>query len=335
MIEANDIWLDTVASGSTLSAAKLLVQFGETEGEQLETILYRLAEMNIKLDISDLPAQKTMGEGAQRLKIEQKLAKEGLSPEKLEENDPLRLYLQELAALPVCGDLPLLLEQKKTTQILEMSLSRVVEIASEFTGYGVLLLDLIQEGSMGLMDALDTFTGDVAKFEQYRDDRIRFSMGKAVILQAQAFGVGERLRQAMEDYRATDERLLAELGRNPTLEEMAEALHMTPEEAENVAKTLSDIRMLSRVKQPESTDLPQEEEQAVEDTAYFQMRQRIAELMSGLEEKDAALLQMRYGLEGGLPMTPYQVAEKLGMTAEEAVARETEILKKLRDKKEN
>lgn len=335
MIETSDLWLETVTPGSTHSAAKLLLQFGETEGEQLEEILYRLAEKNIKLDLSDLPAQKHMGEGAQRLKTEEKLAKEGLSPEKLPENDPLRLYLEEVAAIPVCGDVALLWEQKKTAQLLELCLSRVIEIAAEFTGYGVLLLDLIQEGSMGLMESLDQFAGDGCEFENYRDQRIRYAMAKAVVLQAQAFGVGERLRQGVEDYRATDERLLAELGRNPTVEEIAEALHMTPEEASNLEKTLTDIRMLSRARKPENTDLPQEEEQAVEDTAYFQMRQRIAELLSDLEEKDTALIQLRYGLEGGLPMTPYEVADRLGMTADEVVARETEILMKLRDKKDN
>lgn len=334
MIETSDLWLETVTPGSTLSAAKLLLQFGETEGDALEEILYRLAEKNVKLDISDLPAQKHMGEGAQRLKTEEKLAKEGLSPEKLPENDPLRLYLEEVAAIPVCGDVALLWEQKKTAQLLELCLSRVIEIATEFTGYGVLLLDLIQEGSMGLMESLELYTGNRRDFENYRDQRIRYAMARAVTLQAQAFGVGERLRQGVEDYRATDERLLAELGRNPSLEEMAEALHMTPEEAANLEKTLTDIRMLSRAKQPENTDLPQEEEQAVEDTAYFQMRQRIEDLMTGLEEGDIKLLKYRYALDGGIPLTAEQVACQLGMTLQQVQQREAEILAKLRNKKE-
>ena len=326
--------LDFITPGKAVSAAKLLMQFGE-EDTILEEVLEQLAQTGAELDLSDLPSQKSMGEAAQRLKMEEGMKKGGISPEKLPENDPLRLYLEELAAIPVAGDLSLLVEQKKTERILEMSLSRVVEIAPEFTGYGVLLLDLIQEGSMGLMQAVESFHGDSREFESYRDARIRFAMAKAVLLQAQAFGLGEKLRQATEDYRATDERLLAELGRNPTLEEMAEALHMTEEETANVAKTLSDIRALGRAKQPENTDLPQEEEQAVEDTAYFQMRQRIAELLSGLNQQDAMLLQLRYGLEGGLPMDAHQVARRLGITPEQVQQKEAEILAKLRDKKED
>lgn len=328
-------WIDGIADGSTLSAAELLLQFVNSDELTLETVLDCLGEKNVALDISDLPAQRYLGEGAQRLKMEQNMVKNGFSIEKLEDNDPLRLYLQEIAEIPVCGDLSVLAQQHKTTQILELSLGRVVEIAMEFVGYGVLLLDLIQEGSIGVMEAVDSFTGDGKEFESYRDRKIRFSMAKTVLMQAQAFGVGEKLRQGVEDYRSTDERLLAELGRNPTLEEIAEALHITAEESANLAKTLENIRLLTRAKQPENTDLPQEEEQAVEDTAYFQMRQRIAELLSGLNEKDATLLQMRYGLEGGLPMSPAQVAARMGITVEDVVAKETEILKQLRQQKED
>jgi DNA-directed RNA polymerase sigma subunit (sigma70/sigma32) len=101
-----------------------------------------------------------------------------------------------------------------------------------------------------------------------------------------------------------DERLLTELGRNPTTAEIAEGLHMTLSETEAVAEMLDNLKMLNRVKAPQQQELPQEEDQAVEDTAYFQMRQRINELLSVLPEGDAKLLTLRFGLEGGLPMTP-------------------------------
>ena len=74
-----------------------------------------------------------------------------------------------------------------------------------------------------------------------------------------------------------------------------------------------------------------EDEQAVEDTAYFQMRQRITELLSTLPEEDAKLLTLRFGLEGGLPMTPEDAGRKLGMTPEEVIAREAAALAQLRN----
>ena len=131
---------------------------------------------------------------------------------------------------------------------------RVLEIAKDHVGCGVLLLDLIQEGSLGLWQAIQGYReGD---YDAYRDYWIRFYMAKAVFLQARANGVGQKLRGALEDYRAVDERLLSELGRNPTLEEIAEAMHISPEEASVVKKMLDDARLLAQAKkQPE----PEEE----------------------------------------------------------------------------
>jgi RNA polymerase primary sigma factor len=126
-----------------------------------------------------------------------------------------------------------------------------------------------------------------------------------------------------------DEQLLSQLGRNPTLEELAQALHMTMEDTAQVAKTLDAARVVAKAKAPEPEEDPQED-QAVEDTAYFQMRQRISELLSGLEPEDAQILNLRFGLEGGLPLTPEQTARKLGMTPGEVTAREAAALMKLR-----
>jgi len=131
-----------------------------------------------------------------------------------------------------------------------------------------------------------------------------------------------------------DERLLGELGRNATLEEIAEELHMTAEEAAVVKKTLDNARLLAQSRKPEeeAEDEAEEDSQAVEDTAYFQMRQRIAELLSALGAEDRKLLTLRFGLEGGKPLTPEETGRRLGLTPEEVVAREGAALAKLRNK---
>ena len=159
-------------------------------------------------------------------------------------------------------------------------------------------------------------------------------MAKAVTLQARQSGVGQKMRTALEDYRAVDERLLGELGRNATLEEIAEELHMSQEEAEAVRKMLEDARILARVKQPARDEEEEKEaqEQSVEDTALFQSRQRILDLLSGLSEEDQLLLSLRFGLEGGKPLTPEEAGRRLNLTAEEVVAREAAALAKLRNR---
>ena len=204
-----------------------------------------------------------------------------------------------------------------------------MEIAQQYVGYGVLLLDLIQEGSMELWKQMESFRCD---FEALRDECIHYAMKKAIILQAHANGVGSKMRTAMEDYRSVDERLLADLGRNPTVEEIAEAMHMTPEAAAAIGKMLENARLVAQArKQPEPEEEEIAETQAVEDTAYFQMRQRISDLLSGLSEQDAKLISLRYGLDGGLPMSPADVGKQLGLTPDEVVTREAAALAKLRN----
>ena len=123
------------------------------------------------------------------------------------------------------------------------------------------------------------------------------------------------------------------MGRNPTVEEIAEAMHMTAEEAAAVAKTVEAARTLAKAKAPAEPEESGEEQQAVEDTAYFQMRQRIEELLSELDDTQKQLLSLRFGLEGGKPLTPEQTGAKLGLTAEEVVSKEAAALAKLREMK--
>ena len=328
-----------VQPGGTVSSAALLAALDTESEEALVYAFEWLKAEGVQVDLSDLPPSSGDSQIAARLLLEQQMADISQLQENLEEDDPLQLYLQELAAIPAWGDLQVLASElkeandgnvaySKMPEILNLCLSRVLELAFRYTGKGLLLLDLIQEGSMGLWEALTHYRG--GDFEDYRDDAIRFSMTKAVLLQAHAAGVGQRLRGAVEDYRSVDERLLGELGRSPTLEEIAQALHITSAEAAVAGQLLQTAREFNRTLKPQEEEMPQEEDQAVEDTAYFQMRQRVAELLSGLSKEDAALLTMRYGLEGGAPQTPQQVAAKLGIPVSQVSSREAEILSKLR-----
>ena len=321
--------------GSQISAVRFLTLMEGEDEESFEEALQLLNDRSILPELSELPAPSGDDQAALRLRREQQLVKEGRLLQELEENDPLRLYLEELAAVPVCGDVQLLAQRlaegdrSVTQQLTNLLLSRVVEHACALTGRGVLLLDLIQEGSIGLWQGILSYTG--GDIEAHCDWQIRWDLARAVITCAREKGVGQRLRQAMEDYRSVDEQLLTELGRNPTLEEIAERLHMSPEAAAQVARNLEATRMIARAKQPEEPEEDPEEEQAVENTAYFQTRQRIGELLSSLEEADARLLTLRFGLEGGKPLTPEEAGKHLGLTPEEAVAREAAALSKLRE----
>lgn len=326
--------------GESVSAAHLLALLEEEEEQAVEDAFQDLESMEIRLDVSDLPRVKAAGEATARLLREMELSKDGITPDQWEPDDPLRMYLEELAATPVYGEEGLLVAQaaqgdEQAKQNLAcMGLSRVLEIAREFTGFGVLLLDLIQEGSLGLWQAVNRCDG--SNYKNIRDFWIRFYMAKAVTLQARANGVGQKARRGLEDYKQVDERLLGELGRNPTLEEIAEQLHMELEEAESLRKMLDDARLLAQVKTPEE---PEEEEQtqqqAVEDTAQFQSRARILDMLSGLDEKEAELLTLRFGLEGKPPVTPEEAGKRLGISPQAVLQMETAALAKLRNGQKN
>ena len=320
----------SLTMGDTVSASQILTLLEGEDGQALEDALQELETACVKLDISDLPKNGGTGDTAVRLRQEVQLVREGLNPKNLEPNDPLRLYLEEVAAVPVCGDEQLLAETGDNPEALtNLGLSRVIELAQDYVGYGVLLMDLIQEGSLGLWQAIGCYRDGA--YAAHRDRWIRFYLARAVILQAHSSGIGQKMRRAMEDYRQVDERLLGELGRNPTIEEIADELHMNLEEARTVRKMMDNARMLDKAVRPEDEEEEPEAEQAVEDTALFQMRQRIGDLLSGLDETDAKLLSLRFGLEGGKPVSPEETGRLLGITAQEVVAREAEALAKLRN----
>ncbi len=328
-------WLGNFPRGASVPAGGLLTLLEGEEEQELEDALQAMEEAGMELDIRDLPKSFGSGETALRLRQEQQLAQKGISPDALEENDPLRLYLEEIAAIPVCGDEDLLAQdaaagkESAANALTNLGLSRVVEMAGAFTGYGVLLTDLIQEGSLGLWKAVGSYRE--GEYSAFRDRWIRFYLARAVALQARSSGVGERLRQAMEDYRQVDQRLLSDLGRNATVEEIAQELHLSVEQAESVRAMLENARLLQQAHpSAEDEETPEEAEQAVENTAAFQMHQRIADLLSSLEPEEARLLTLRFGLEGGKPMTPQETGRILGLTPDEVVAREAAALTKLR-----
>lgn len=326
--------------GESVSAAHLLALLEEEEEQAVEDAFQDLESMEIGLDVSDLPRVKAAGEATARLLREMELSKDGITPDQWEPDDPLRMYLEELAATPVYGEEGLLAvqaaqgDEQAKQNLACLGLSRVLEIAREFTGFGVLLLDLIQEGSLGLWQAVNRCDG--SNYKNIRDFWIRFYMAKAVTLQARANGVGQKARRGLEDYKQVDERLLGELGRNPTLEEIAEQLHMELEEAESLRKMLDDARLLAQVKTPEEPEEEdQTQQQAVEDTAQFQSRARILDMLSGLDQKEAELLTLRFGLEGKPPVTPEEAGKRLGISPQAVLQMETAALAKLRNGQKN
>ena len=337
-------WTESLADlcqSGTVSAAGFLTLMEPESDDAMDQAFAYLTEHAVTVDLSDLPKYPDTGASALRLRREEELSKQNDLLSALEETDPLRLYLEEVAATPT-GEDPQILAEKCAAgdtsapeRLANAMLSSVVELARDYTGRGVLLLDLCQEGGLALWQAILEYSeGD---FEALCRARIRQAMAMAVLNQARSCGVGQKLRQSMEDYRDVDQQLLSELGRNPTDEEIAQRLHISEEEVLTVRQSLENAELRRKVddaRQPKEEEDP-DEQQAVENTAYFQSRQRILELLSGLSEEDAKLISLRFGLDGGLPMTAEQAGEKLGLTPEEVINRESAALAALRGETQN
>ena len=333
-----EAYLRSCKNGSVISGWNLISMLEDEEDDAVEDSFSILTVKKLQLDLSGLPQMSAGSNTAQRLQQEREYVTGGLKTALMEETDPLRLYLEEIAAAPACGDEKLLAEQlssgdqRAAQRLTELGLSRVVEIAAEYAGQAVLLLDLIQEGNIGLWEAISGYRG--GDYAAQRDEAIRSSVLKAIVLQARSNGISQKMKKALQDYRAADQHLLTKLGRNPGLEEIAQEMHISLEQAQTIEKTMADILLLQKA---EKLAAPKEEtaedELPVEDTAYFQMRQRISEMLSVLDEQEARILTMRFGLEKGLPMSTEEVAKALGITTAAVTACETAALSKLRAEK--
>lgn len=332
--------LDRLCAGGTCSAAQFLTLMESESEDVLDQAFEYFTENKTVIDLSDLPKFNAEGASFSRLRREEALAKQDDLLSALEENDPLRIYLEEVAATPTAEDPQVLAEkcaagdETAPERLVNAMLGQVIAIAREFTGRGVLLLDLCQEGGLALWQAILSYeTGD---FETQCLAQIRQAMAMACLAQGVASGIGEKLRDGMADYRDMDQQLLSELGRNPTLGEIAERLHITEEEAQTLRNALENAQKRKAVDDARAEKEPEPDDaQAVENTAYFQSRQRILELLSTLSQEDAKLISLRFGLEGGLPLTPEQTAEKLGLTPEEILERESAALAALRGETQN
>ncbi len=318
--------------GEKIDALHLLAL---TEEDSLEDALELLEEKGVSIDIDRLDRIPVAEETALRLRREKELVEKKALLTGLSENDPLRVYLEELASLPVAGDMQILAEKYLSgddgvlPRLTEGMLSAVVEKAFTLAGKGVLLLDLIQEGSLGLWQGILSYKG--GDFAAHCSHWIDFYMAREMVRCAREGGIGGKMRQGMADFVDADQRLLSELGRNPTTAEIAEVLHVSPQEAEAFASMLQAARGKSRVEEErEEKEEDPEDQMAVEDTAYFQSRQRINEMLSGLTAREAELLTLRFGLEGGAPLSPEETGRKLHMTPEEVLRAEAEALAKLR-----
>jgi RNA polymerase primary sigma factor len=228
--------------------------------------------------------------------------------------------------------------QHARAQLINSNLRLVVSIARRYQGHGLSLLDLIQEGSLGLMRAVDKFDADRGlKFSTYATYWIRQSVGRAIADHGRTVRLPVHLGERLTRLARVRAKLTQEYDREPTTEELASEMGLTQEQitrAEQAAMTPASLD------EPHTDDgsgtlaeaiADNDQISPLEEVARQLLRSDLAEAMAYLTQREQRILQMRYGLDGVNPLTLEQIGHELQLTRERVRQLESEALKKLRD----
>ena len=252
---------------------------------------------------------------------EEKLAKGGKISEKVHE---------ELEWIAEDG-------KRAKNHLLEANLRLVVSLAKRYTGRGMLFLDLIQEGNLGLIRAVEKFDYTKGyKFSTYATWWIRQAITRAMADQARTIRIPVHMVEVINKLARVQRQMLQDLGREPTPEELAKELDMTPEKVIEVQKygrePISLHTPLGEDGDSEFGDLIEDTEAVVPaDAVGFTMLQKQLEsLLDSLSEREAGVIRMRFGLGDGMPKTLDQIGDTFGVTRERIRQIESKTMAKLR-----
>ncbi len=283
-------------------------------------------------------------------------------PDGLSLDDPVRMYLKEIGRVPLlsmeqekslamrieAGELEL---QKNGTadsrlvadgeeakrQLTEANLRLVVSIAKKYVGRGMLFLDLIQEGNLGLIRAVEKFDYRKGyKFSTYATWWIRQAITRALADQARTIRIPVHMVETINRLIKVSRQLLQELGREPSVEEIAEAMALTPKKVREVMKISQEpISLETPIGEEEDSHLGDfiEDQEAVapaEAASVMLLKEKMADVLQNLTERERKVLVLRFGLEDGHQRTLEEVGQEFGVTRERIRQIEAKALRKLR-----
>ena len=268
-----------------------------------------------------------------------------LEQEGLAIDDPVRLYLKEI------GKVPLLTSEKEKelaermmagdesakTELVEANLRLVVSIAKRYVGRGMFFLDLIQEGNLGLMKAVDKFDYTKGyKFSTYATWWIRQAITRAIADQARTIRIPVHMVETIHKVSRYSRQLLQEYGREATAEEIGEKMGMSAEKVREIMKIAQDpVSLETPIGEEEDSHLgdfiPDDDAPAPADAAsMLLLKEQLNEVLKTLTPREAKVLALRFGLEDGHPHTLEEVGSEFGVTRERIRQIEAKALRKLR-----
>lgn len=315
----------------------------ENRVAELDDFYDKLLAENIDVFESVTPEEIETDEKAQE-KLDREI--EILSKmEGIESTDPVRQYLREIGKVTLLDaeeEVELAKryeknEKKAKDKLTESNLRLVVSIAKKYIGRGLSLLDLIQEGNQGLIRAVEKYDWRRGfKFSTYATWWIRQAITRAIADQARTIRIPVHMVETINKLYRTSRRLMQELGREPTPEEIGEELEIEPDRVREIFKIAQEVTSLEA---PVGEDqesflgdfIPDESQLSPVDAASKQLlKTHLDEVLATLTDREARVLKLRFGLEGSKQMTLEEVGRVFGVTRERIRQIEAKALRKLK-----
>ena len=323
----------------------------DADADQTDRVYDALEAAGIEIDVGDvldiIGNQDLLEPTASQLKQEaeaEMVDTEAMS-DALPLTDPVRMYLKEIGRVPLLtpeeeqqlaqrianGD------EAARQKMIEANLRLVVAVAKRYAGRGMLLLDLIQEGNMGLLKAVEKFDYTKGyKFSTYATWWIRQSITRAIADQARTIRIPVHMVELINRVIRTSHSMVQELGREPTPEEVAQKLRLSPEKVEEILKIAQDpVSLETPVGEEDDSHLgdfiqDNEASEPLEATASNLLREQLEKAMASLTPREEKVLRLRFGFEDGKPHTLEEVGKKFNVTRERVRQIESKALRRLR-----
>ena len=337
--------LDQAKKKGKVTYDELASQLGNANPDQVEKVFDAFEQMGINVigdDGDDLEPD------AEDLEEVEDISVEDLDVDNMEGislDDPVRMYLREIGKIPLLSydeELELakrILEddEEAKKKLTESNLRLVVSIAKKYVGRGMLFLDLIQEGNMGLIKAVDKFDYTKGfKFSTYATWWIRQAITRAIADQARTIRIPVHMVETINKLIRTSRHLLQQNGREPTPEEIAEEMEIPVEKVLEIQKIAQDpVSLETPIGEEDDSHLgdfiQDDDSPSPQDAAsYTMLREQLEEVMKTLTPREAKVLRLRFGLDDGKARTLEEVGKQFNVTRERIRQIEAKALRKLR-----